>query len=330
MLLVLITSSFWGLSFTASNLLLRTMDPIMILQVRWTIASVIFGAMILAGKLKFSLRGPGVKFLVLTAFLEPCIYSIGETYGLQQISPSLCSIFVATIPCMSLIQGVLFFHRKAGWKRVAAILLAFTGVGITVVFAPGFQAGGRVVGYLLMLGAVIVGGLYSHSSSRASRDYDAASITAMMAFEGMVWFHLIGFIKGDGLSGWRLAFSEPMNAAAVLFLGICCSAGCYLAYNKLLAYLEPSAVNNLSGSSTTVIGVIAGILLAGDSWGVYTVAGLALTLLGVWLTSRDLGLEEDHASSPFAAKITPAQPVKSIAVNPAAKQTRESRDAACR
>ncbi|MCI2196780.1 MAG: DMT family transporter [Eubacterium sp.] len=289
MFLVALTSAFWGLSFTASNLLLKTMDPIMILQVRWTIASLIFGGMIAAGKLRFNFKKKGVKFLFLAAFLEPCCYSIFETYGLCLTSPSVSSIFIATIPCMSLIQGVLFFHGKAELKKIIAIALAFLGVAAATVLAPGFQAGGRISGYLLMIGAVFTGGLYSHASSAASRDYEPAAITAMMAFEGMVWFHLIGFLKGDGLQAWTIAFSTPKNALAVLFLGICCSAVCYLAYNGLLAYLEPSAVNNLSGSTTTIVGVGAGIVLAGDSWGLYTIAGLALTLAGVWLTSRDLG-----------------------------------------
>ncbi|MFC2661536.1 MAG: DMT family transporter, partial [Eubacterium sp.] len=279
-----------GLSFTASNLLLKTMDPIMILQVRWTIASLIFGGMIAAGKLRFDFKKKGVKFLLLAAFLEPCCYSIFETYGLSLTSPSVSSIFIATIPCMSMIQGVLFFHGKVELKRIIAIALAFLGVAAATVLAPGFQAGGELSGYLLMIGAVFTGGLYSHASSAASADYEPAAVTAMMAFEGMIWFHAIGVIKGDGLQAWRIAFSTPKNAAAVLFLGICCSAVCYLAYNKLLAYLEPSAVNNLSGSTTTIVGVGAGIVLAGDSWGLYTIAGLALTLAGVWLTSRDLSI----------------------------------------
>lgn len=292
MFLVALTSAFWGLSFTASNLLLKTMDPIMILEVRWTIASVIFAGMIAAGKLRISFQKKSVKYFLLAAFLEPCLYSIFETYGLSLTSPSVSSIFIATIPCMSMIQGVLFFHGKAELKRIAAIVLAFLGVAASTVLAPGFQLGGRASGYLLMIGAVFTGGLYSHASSAASRDYEPASITAMMAFEGMVWFHLIGFLKGDGLQAWKIAFRTPRNAGAVLFLGICCSAVCYLAYNKLLAYLEPSAVNNLSGSTTTIVGVAAGIVLAGDSWGLYTIAGLGLTLAGVWLTSRELGTAE--------------------------------------
>lgn len=292
MLLVALTSAFWGLSFTASNLLLKTMDPIMILEVRWTVASVIFGGMIAAGKLRIDFHRQSVKFLLLAAFLEPCLYSIFETYGLSLTSPSVSSIFIATIPCMSMIQGILFFHGKAELKRIVAIVLAFLGVAAATVLAPGFRIGGRFSGYLLMIGAVFTGALYSHASSAASRDYEPAAVTAMMAFEGMVWFHLIGFLKGDGMQAWKIAFSTPENVGAVLFLGICCSAVCYLAYNKLLAYLEPSAVNNLSGSTTTIVGVAAGIILAGDSWGLYTVAGMALTLLGVWLTSRELGSAE--------------------------------------
>ena len=63
------------------------------------------------------------------------------------------------------------------------------------------------------------------------------------------------------------------------------------AYNKLLQYVDAALGNNIVSSLSTVIGVVAGILIMGDLWGWYTIVGLAITLAGVWLST--LRMKED-------------------------------------
>ena len=45
------------------------------------------------------------------------------------------------------------------------------------------------------------------------------------------------------------------------------------------------AINTTSGSLSTIIGVVCGIIIMGDIWGWYTVIGLGITLIGVWLST---------------------------------------------
>ncbi|ETJ99997.1 hypothetical protein HMPREF0378_1624 [Eubacterium nodatum ATCC 33099] len=42
------------------------------------------------------------------------------------------------------------------------------------------------------------------------------------------------------------------------------------------------------GSSITVIGVLSGVIINGDPAGVYTIFGVSLTLLGVYLSSKEI------------------------------------------
>jgi drug/metabolite transporter (DMT)-like permease len=71
----------------------------------------------------------------------------------------------------------------------------------------------------------------------------------------------------------------------MLFLSVFCAFASYVCYNKLLSYVEPALGNNIVSSLSTVIGVVAGIIVMGDLWGWYTIFGMAVTLAGVWLAS---------------------------------------------
>ena len=73
-----------------------------------------------------------------------------------------------------------------------------------------------------------------------------------------------------------------------MFLGACCSTLCYTCFNKLLGYLDTAIANNLTASTTTIVGVVSGVLIAGDPGGWYTVMGLILTVLGVWMSSMTI------------------------------------------
>ena len=72
--LILIISTFWGLSFIALTVLMKWLDPLQIIAVRWTLASLIFITIMLLGKLKINTKKENFKYLILTGLLEPGIY----------------------------------------------------------------------------------------------------------------------------------------------------------------------------------------------------------------------------------------------------------------
>ena len=272
--LILIISTFWGLSFIALTVLMKWLDPLQIIAVRWTLASLIFITIMLLGKLKINTKKENFKYLILTGLLEPGIYSVFEVYGLSYTSASISSVFI--------------FKIKPGKMGFISIFVAFTGVMICTCFTPGFSTGGHLLGYGLMIGAVFVGTLYGFISARAGRDYSAIEITTVMALVGMVFFNFANLLRGNFSASYIAVFSHLKAAACIIFLGVFCSALCYIALNKILANINPSIANNMIGSSITVIGVLSGVIINGDPAGVYTIFGVSLTLLGVYLSSKEI------------------------------------------
>ena len=288
LVLAVTVSLIWGFSFVATDILLEAFEPVQILLLRWLAAALLYLFFVIRGKIRFKFRGKALRWIILTAVAEPCLYAIFETYGVKLTSPSISSIFIATIPCMTLITGALFFRGKTSRRGVFGILLAFAGVLICTVRPSDLSSGGSPAGYLILFATVLAGALYTHFSARAGKDYPPMSVTAFMSFCAVPWFGFLNHAMGYGLSTFRTFFSSPKLIAGVLFLGIFCSAVCYQGYNKVLQVTEDTAVaSSLIANLVTVFGVIAGILVRHDAFGWYTPVGLVITLAGVAVSSRE-------------------------------------------
>lgn len=286
--LVLTISTCWGFSFLATSILVKTLAPVQVLAARWLVAGIIYFAMILAGKIKIDLRKKRSIFLLVCAACQPCAYMIFENTGVKYTSASVGSIMIAVIPCVVLILNAIIYKRKTSKRGVISILLAFFGVAICTMLSPAFSISGDLKGYFLMIGAIISGAFFTVFSAKAGEEYSSIEVTASMAIIGGIFFNILNFGLGYGMNTYTTLFADWHLLAGVLFLGIFCSAICFLAFNKTISMMDPALANNMNASMTTVVGALAGILIAGDPGGLYTVVGLVMTLGGVILSSREV------------------------------------------
>lgn len=277
---------FWGMSFFGSNVALKYMNTFQILAVRWTVSMCIFLILIAVGRIRIHMD-KNLPWLILTGIFQPCIYSIFETEGVRLTSTSECSIFIAAIPGTVLLTGMLFLKKKSSMKIVTGIVMAFIGVVICVAFAPGFKISAKMEGYLILLGAVLSGAIYAHCSGKAGETYNTLEVTAIISIAGGVFFNLVSIITGNGFTGFAEASKSFGAFCSVMFLGVFCSCLCYLIFNYILGRMNTAVATNISASSTTAVGVISGVLFAGDPGGWYTFVGLALTISGLWISGSD-------------------------------------------
>ena len=168
---------------------------------------------------------------------------------------------------MTLILGIILFRHKADLKLVLSLLITFAGVAIATVFSPAFSIGGTRTGMVCMMLGVIAASMYSLSSKKASADFDATTVTAVMALEGGVLFNIIALVQGYGFETYSILLTDWSIVGNMLFLAVFCAFASYVCYNKLLNYVEPALGNNIVSSLSTVIGVVCGIIIVSDLWG---------------------------------------------------------------
>jgi drug/metabolite transporter (DMT)-like permease len=286
-ILLIPMSLTWGLSFLATSMTVKSVDPVPLLAMRWGTAGLLCLLLIIFGIIRIDMRKPAFKWMIFTGILEPCAYFLFETNGVALSTTSVSAIMIALIPCMTMIIGAVFFHKKISRKVAIGIALALAGVVLSTALGQGDGGGGSLKGIVFLFVAIVIGGLYGHTSQKVTASYTPMELTCWMALTGAVFFNALNFAMGYGLSGYRTALSDMHVLGGVLFLGVGCSFICYVILNYILSKMDAAGANNISASATTMVGVISGIAIAGDPWGWYTIAGLILTVAGVWITSQE-------------------------------------------
>ncbi|MBR5739852.1 MAG: DMT family transporter [Firmicutes bacterium] len=286
-LLLIPLSLGWGLSFLATTVVVRTVDPVPLQAMRWALAGLLCLMLIVFGVIRIDIRKPAFKWMILVGILQPCAYFLCETNGIALTSTSTSAIMIALIPCVTMTIGWLFFGKKINRRVALGIALALAGVLLSTVLNQANGGGTTFKGILFLLMAMITGGLYGNTTKKVTEEYTPMELTCWMALTGLVFFNGLNFAMGYGLSGYRAALSDWHILGCVLFLGVGCSFLCFVILNYIISKMDAAGASNISSSATTMVGVISGIAIAGDPWGWYTIAGLILTVIGVWITSKE-------------------------------------------
>lgn len=291
-LLVFTCASFWGLSFYATKVALAAgISEMELLSLRWAIGAIAFVSMTLLGVVKVNFKGKSIRVAIYVAMFQPCFYSIFETWGIGLLTTSESSLFIATIPLMVLITGKVLYKKKFSVRTGISIIIALLGVCTCIVFADDFSFKGKFFGYLIISVAVLLGALYCHASAQASETFSAMEMTLVMTVSGAAFFNAANLAVGGRFAWAPLADADLKVIFAVIFLGVCCSCICYIIFNYVLSLMNAASASNLISNSTTAIGVISGVVMAGDPFGWYTVLGLLMTIGGIWLASMEKPME---------------------------------------
>ena len=277
----------WGLSFLGTKVALKELEPIEVLAVRWGMSLVLFCFLAVTGIIKINFKGKNVRLLAIAVAIQPCIYSILEAWGINLTTSSESSIIIAVIPLMVVIEGFLFFKQKVSRRTGIGIIIGFSGIVTAILFSPEFSTGGKLTGYLCLIGAVTTGALYTIISNRLGQEFSTMETTFGLALAGGVFFNLLSFLEGNGLHPYRVFLSGGSSMWSLIYLGVGCSFGAYLIFNYTLSRLRADLATCIQTNSITVVGVAAGIIWGGDSWGWYTVVGMLMTIAGIIIASRD-------------------------------------------
>jgi len=186
-LAVVISMLCWAISFIWSKGALEVYGPLTILSLRLALASVVLMSFSkLIGKLNKIQKGD-YKYLILLSFFEPFIYFIGETYGLQRVSPTIAAVIIATIPLFLPYVAWYFFKERITKFKVFGTILSFIGV-LLVVINNHMELNADIYGVLLLLLAVFAAIGYTAVLNKLSHKYNSFTIVSWQSTLGLIGF----------------------------------------------------------------------------------------------------------------------------------------------
>ena len=290
-LLAAITADvIFGMSFMFSKLALEVAAPTVLLAFRFTVAVAAMTLVVLVnalvGKLRgrplfaFSLRGKPVYKLLLLGIVQPVAYFIFENYGILYTSSAVAGTIISAVPVCCILMDVLVLHEKVTLKQVLCAVGAIGGVAL-------ISAGGAVMvsalGMLFLLLTMLSDTLYYGISHDAAKRFTPFEMTYVMFTVGMVVFIPVALLHAGGLQSPMI--TAPLHSGgfwlAVLYLGLLSSVLAYGLLNFANSHLSVSETS-LFSNVTTVVSVLAGVVLLKEPFSIWQMLGVAVILVCVF------------------------------------------------
>ena len=291
-LAALLGYSIFGFCFLFSKTALGFASPFLLLAVRFFIAFIALNAVLIFGKKKFSLKGKPVANLLLLGLIQPVCYFIFETYGINSTSAAFSGVMIGMVPVVGLIFGILFLREKC--SLLQGLCTVFSVFGVYLTTSGGF---GNVSakGFLLLFCAVVSAALFTILSRKISKDFSAFERTYVMFLLGSAVFIPVAFFEGQNdFSAMLKPFSEPLFWISVIYLAIISSVCAFLLINSALNHI-PAGRALIFSNFTTVISVLAGIFIMGDSFSGIQLFGILIITISVFGVSYN-GKNKKHTA----------------------------------
>jgi drug/metabolite transporter (DMT)-like permease len=226
----------WASSFIALKAAMEDLGPFTVIFFRMLIASLCF-IYFIKSFMKYEFSKKDIKFILLLALFEPCLYFIFESKALQFTSASQAGMITSLMPIITAMAAGYFLKEIITKQLIFGSLLAMCGAiwlslqGATTVSSPN-----PLLGNFFELLAMFCGAGYTITARYLSDRYSALFITAIQAFIGAIFFAPLFLYEY-----LTIPLNITMNSFLwVIYLGIVVTLGGYGLYNYALTKIQAS------------------------------------------------------------------------------------------
>jgi drug/metabolite transporter (DMT)-like permease len=279
-------ATIFGFSFMFSKVALDYVSPIGLIAYRFLVAFIVFELLRQLKVIKIEFKKSQFKYLFLVALFQPILYFMFETYGLQLTTSGEAGMMIALIPIFVTILSTLILKEKPKGIQLIFILLSVFGVLFIQFMKSSGDLNGELLGFFLLFGAVLSAALFNIASRSASKEVRPFALTYFMMLFGALIFNLIYIINlsvESRLLDYFTNLSHIELLLPILYLGIVASIGGFFLVNFALSK-APAHITSIYSNLSTIVAVIAGALLLGETLLYYHYIGSLMIVCGVYGT----------------------------------------------
>lgn len=284
-------NAIWGLSYVVAKDALAAVPPVILAFLRFSLAALI----LLPPALYCRKDAPGRTGWdfrpALVGLFSFCGSYILLYVGMSMTSATETAILVNLEPIFTALFGWLFLSEGMGRTRLAGIALAFCGAALLVRPEHSLHTDAAVIWRTVGNACVIAGMAVESAATVLSRHLRKWYSPVGLASRAVGWGAL--FLALPAAWQWQAVgkpadWFTPRLTAEIAYLSLGCTVIAYLAWYRILARTEAGRAASFIYLQP-VVGVAAGVVLLGEPLRTSAVAGAALIVTGIFLTSRSAG-----------------------------------------
>jgi len=226
----------WASSFIALKTAISDLEPYTVIFLRMFTASLCF-LYFIKGFMKYSFSKNDIKYIILLAFFEPCLYFIFEAKAIALTTASQVGMITSLMPVITAMAAGYFLKEIISKQLIIGSLIALCGaVWLSLQAVSSVNAPNPMLGNFYELLAMVCGAGYTIVARYLSDKYSALFITAIQVFIGAIFFFPF-FIYEYNTSDLNFTTNAIL---CVFYLGVVVTLGGYGLYNYALTKIEAS------------------------------------------------------------------------------------------
>lgn len=297
-LAAIVGNGIFGFSFMFSRIALGITQPFVMLMYRFILAFVLLSIIALFASrkntgtqegdvhwLRFDLRNKPVLPLLCMGIVQPVAYFLCESYGITMTNSTFAGVIIATGPLAGLVAGIFTLREIPNKAQVVFSIISIAGV-IMMTLMQHSEGEVRLIGAVILLGAVASGTTFNVISRKLSTRFSALERTWMMMGVAAVVFSVLAVIQCEG--DMQLMTAPLRNGSfitAILYLGVLSSVVAFMALNVAAGKLTV-AKNMAFCNMTTVLSLFAGVIFLHEPFNAASLVASVLIILGIWGVQR--------------------------------------------
>ncbi|MCK5147389.1 DMT family transporter [bacterium] len=274
----------WGTTWLAIKFSLDGFPPFLSAGVRFAIAAITVGIMLLFRRQSIRISAPTLKILIIASFLMYAL-DYGLIYwGELTLNAGVTAIFFATFAIFTALWSTIFLKtEKLTTIKWSGLALGLLGIGIVFYDQLAItQFNTRVM--LSILGIILgsaSGALSNVLVKRYMQKIDAGVITFYQMSIGICFLFLIGFTFEDP----GTIMLTPKVILSILYLALVGSAFAFVMYFKLLKVMNTVTLS-LIIYVTPIIALIVDYIVFGEMVPLRSIIGMIFIFCGIALVQR--------------------------------------------
>ena len=278
-ILIIFVCFFWGFSFISTKICLQWFTPFSLAFFRFLIASFILFFILILTEKNLKIERNDIFRLSLCGFFGVFLYFAFENLAIKMLSASLSSIFIALSPMFAIF--VDYFILKEAITKRKAIGVTLSIIGACLV--AGFNIDGNsnmVLGIILILLSVFSWIIFSYLSAPLQQKYSPIKNTFYQSLFGTLFFLITLPFNSTSLIGINMT-----GILNLLFLGVMCSAICYILYNYALKHISV-VVCSIFINLLPIVTIIASMFILNETINLIQAIGAALIIGSVFIVTK--------------------------------------------
>lgn len=271
---------FWGMAFIWTRIVLDYYEPITIATIRITFSAIFLLSFIKLFKKSQKIEKSDYKLFLISAFFNPFIYFLLESYGVKYVSSTISAVIIATIPLFSPVVAYFSVKEKLSLVNVFGIIISFFGILIMLINKD-LSLKADPIGILFLFLAVASALVYTVLLLKLTRKYNSVNIVCYQNLIGAFYFlPLFFYFDFDSFISVRPDFKV---ITSLVFLSVLCSSLAFIFYAISIKNLGISKTNIFTNLIPIFTAIFSYFILA-EFFNFSKILGIIIVIFGVFVS----------------------------------------------